>query len=431
MQALRIHRIGLALVAGASVVVLAATAGRTQTQTTESTPKSKADPKINDAFKKPDVKQYVKKFESEDRENYAMRHEIVAALKLVPGMAVADIGAGTGFFTRLFAEKVGPAGKVYAVDIAPRFLEHIAADAKTRRQGQVVTILGSQDSTNLPSESVDLVFLSDVYHHLEKPERTIASIRQALRPGGRLVVIDFDRVEGLPQGDRGGRVRLDPDPQLPPPERKLLPALREARDDAHDAGPTALAFVLFNHMTNRVPDLDECLGFGVAPGQPGFLQIVGATAPLLAPVDRPAAHDPAIRQRVEDRRRMGRRRRKVLLNDARGPRRFQRGDGRRRRLVRAGCFVVSQQQREPSLDTPNMRPASASLQGAKIAHGITPKCAPWWLASKRSIRFRLRILYKVFFGHYMASVHRFSKISRTYLLSYSEHPFFPGFLRMR
>jgi ubiquinone/menaquinone biosynthesis C-methylase UbiE len=196
MQGLRIHRIGLALVVGASVVVLAATGGRTQTQTTESTPKSRTDPKINDPFKKPDVKQYVKKFESEDRENYAMRHEIVAALNLVPGMAVADIGAGTGFFTRLFAEKVGPAGKVYAVDIAPQFLEHIAADAKKRRQGQVVTILGSQDSTNLPSESVDLVFLSDVYHHLEKPERTIASIRQALRPGGRLIVIDFDRVEG-------------------------------------------------------------------------------------------------------------------------------------------------------------------------------------------------------------------------------------------
>ena len=194
MQGLRIHRIGLALVVSVSVVVLAATGGwtRTQTQTTE----SKTDPKINDAFKKPDVKQYVKRFESEDRENYALRHEIVAALNLVPGMAVADIGAGTGLFTRLFAEKVGPTGKVYAVDIAPPFLQHIAADAKKRRQDQVVTILGSQDSTNLPRDSVDLVFMSDVYHHLESPDKTIESIRQALRPGGRLVVIDFDRVEG-------------------------------------------------------------------------------------------------------------------------------------------------------------------------------------------------------------------------------------------
>ncbi len=194
MRGMRIHRIGLALVAGASVVVLAATGGWTQTQSPSM--ESKIDPKINDSFKKPDVKQFVKRFESEDRENYAMRHEIVAALNLVPGMAVADIGAGTGLFTRLFAEKVGPSGKVYAVDIAPQFLEHIAADAKKHKQDQVVTILCSQDSTNLPRDSVNLVFMSDVYHHLEKPEKTLASIHQALRPGGRLVVIEFDRVEG-------------------------------------------------------------------------------------------------------------------------------------------------------------------------------------------------------------------------------------------
>jgi ubiquinone/menaquinone biosynthesis C-methylase UbiE len=194
MQSVRIHRIGLAWVVSASVVVLAATGGWTQTQT--QTTQSKTDSKINDPFKKPDVKQFVKKFESEDRENYALRHEIVAALNLVPGMAVADLGAGTGLFTRLFAEKVGPTGKVYAVDIASQFLEHIAADAKKRRQDQVITILGSQDSTNLPRDSVDLIFMSDVYHHLEKPEKTLASIHQALRPGGRLVVIEFDRVEG-------------------------------------------------------------------------------------------------------------------------------------------------------------------------------------------------------------------------------------------
>ena len=188
MKGLHIHRIATALVMGTSFVVLAANGGWSQTQ--------KTDPKINDSFKKPDVDQFVKKFESEDRENYAHRHEIVAALNLVPGMAVADIGAGTGLFTRLFAEKVGSTGKVYAVDIAPRFLEHIAADAKKHNQNQVVTILGSQDSTNLPVNSVDLVFLSDVYHHLEQPEKTLASIHSALRPGGRLVVIEFDRVEG-------------------------------------------------------------------------------------------------------------------------------------------------------------------------------------------------------------------------------------------
>ncbi len=120
----------------------------------------------------------------------------MSALGLKPGMSVADVGAGTGLFTRLFADKVGTTGRVYAVDIAPRFLAHIAAEAKKRGQSPIVTVLGSQASTNLPRESVDLVFLCDVYHHLENPEKTLASIRQALKPEGRLVVIDFDRVEG-------------------------------------------------------------------------------------------------------------------------------------------------------------------------------------------------------------------------------------------
>jgi ubiquinone/menaquinone biosynthesis C-methylase UbiE len=193
-----IRRISIALALGAGLAATAATVGRGQTQEAPSKPagKSKVDPKINDAFKKPDVKAYVERFETESRENYAHRHEIVAALGLRPGMSVADVGAGTGLFTRLVAEKVGPSGKVYAVDISKSFLDHIAADAKKRGQVQVVTVHCGQDSTNLPAESVDLVFLSDVYHHLEKPEKTLASIHKALRPGGRLVVIEFDRVEG-------------------------------------------------------------------------------------------------------------------------------------------------------------------------------------------------------------------------------------------
>ncbi len=186
---------------------------------------SKTDPKINDAFKKPDVKAYIKRFESEDREPYARRHEIVAALELKPGMVVADIGAGTGLFTRLMAEKVGPTGKVYAVDIAPEFLAHIAADAKKNGRKQVVTVRGNQETTNLPKDSLDLVFLSDVYHHLERPQQILASLRESLKPGGKLVLIEFDRVEGrsyrvrletracrpgrVHQGDRGGRVQAN------------------------------------------------------------------------------------------------------------------------------------------------------------------------------------------------------------------------------
>jgi ubiquinone/menaquinone biosynthesis C-methylase UbiE len=182
----------ISLAISATIIVLAATRGTTQT----APPPAQVDPKINEPFKKPDVKEFIKKFEGDDRETYMRRHEIVAVLGVVPGMAVADVGAGTGLFTRLLAEKVGPTGRVLAVDIAPRFLSHIAAEAKKRGQTQVRTVLGNQETTNLPRDSVDLVFLCDVYHHLEKPAKILASMRAALRPGGKLVVVEFDRVEG-------------------------------------------------------------------------------------------------------------------------------------------------------------------------------------------------------------------------------------------
>jgi ubiquinone/menaquinone biosynthesis C-methylase UbiE len=192
MEGQSFRRFAIVVAIGGCIFALAVTGGRTQT----TAPGSKIDPKINEPFKKPDLKAYIKKFESDEREIYTKRNEIVTALGLSRGMAVADVGAGTGLFTRLFADKVGKTGKVFAVDIAPRFLAHIAADAKRRGQPQVETIQGSQAATNLPAQSVDLVFLCDVYHHLEYPEKSLASIRQALKPGGMLVVIDFDRVEG-------------------------------------------------------------------------------------------------------------------------------------------------------------------------------------------------------------------------------------------
>jgi cyclopropane fatty-acyl-phospholipid synthase-like methyltransferase len=80
---------------------------------------------INKPFEDPDLKKYLGVFEGESREIYALRKEIVAACKVKPGMAVTDIGAGTGLFTRLLAREVGDTGRVYAVDIAERFIKHI------------------------------------------------------------------------------------------------------------------------------------------------------------------------------------------------------------------------------------------------------------------------------------------------------------------
>ncbi|MFQ5423059.1 MAG: class I SAM-dependent methyltransferase [Phycisphaerae bacterium] len=152
-------------------------------------------PGLNDRFKDPDlqVDEWVSRFEVESREIFRLRKEIAHAVGLRPRGAVADIGAGTGLFIQLFAEAVGPAGRVYAVDIAPRFLQHIKKQAEAAGLDQVVTVRCRDDSVDLPAESIDVAFICDTYHHFEYPRTYMRTIRRALRPGGQLILIDFDR----------------------------------------------------------------------------------------------------------------------------------------------------------------------------------------------------------------------------------------------
>jgi ubiquinone/menaquinone biosynthesis C-methylase UbiE len=153
-------------------------------------------PGINKPFEDPDVKDFVGKFEVESREVFTKRKEIVAACKLKPGMVIADVGAGTGLFTRLFAREVGEKGKVFAVDIAPKFIEHIKQTCDKAGIKNVQGVVCKQDTVELPENSVDLVFICDTYHHFEFPFKTMASIHRALRPGGQVVVVDFQRIPG-------------------------------------------------------------------------------------------------------------------------------------------------------------------------------------------------------------------------------------------
>jgi ubiquinone/menaquinone biosynthesis C-methylase UbiE len=154
-------------------------------------------PGINKPFENPDVKEFIGKLEVESREVFAKRHEIVAACKLKPGMAVGDIGAGTGLFTRLFAQAVGDQGKVYAVDISPKFIQYIEKTCREKGIKNVTGIVCKPDSVELAAQSIDLAFICDTYHHFEFPFKTIASIRRALRPGGRVVLVDFKRIPGV------------------------------------------------------------------------------------------------------------------------------------------------------------------------------------------------------------------------------------------
>jgi len=143
-----------------------------------------------------DDPQFVGRFERDGREVFDKRANVLEACKLKPGMAIADVGAGTGLFTRLFARKVGDGGRVYAVDISTKFVDHIEAKCRELNIQNVVSQVCKPDDVALPPNSVDLVFICDTYHHFEFPEKTLRSIHRALRPDGELILIDFHRVEG-------------------------------------------------------------------------------------------------------------------------------------------------------------------------------------------------------------------------------------------
>lgn len=166
-----------------------------------------ADPAINRPYLDPDFAQWVERFESPGREVYDRRDAILAASGIKPGMTVADIGAGTGLFTLLFARAVGPQGQVVAVDISRPFVENIQRRARSAGLTNVTTRVNSQTDTGLAPASVDLAFVCDTYHHFEQPRAMLASIQRALRVGGSLVVVDFQRIEGRSSAWVLGHVR--------------------------------------------------------------------------------------------------------------------------------------------------------------------------------------------------------------------------------
>ena len=168
-------------------------------------------PGINRNYENPDWAHWVAAFENQGREVYARRQAIVDATGVRPGMAVADIGAGTGLFTRLFATRVAPAGKVYAVDISATFIENILRTCREQGLGNVEGIVNTPRDVTLPDASIDLAFMTDTYHHFEYPASMLASLRRALRTGGELVIIDFRRDSGVSPPWIMGHVRAGKD----------------------------------------------------------------------------------------------------------------------------------------------------------------------------------------------------------------------------
>src|SRR4030095_11678571 len=114
---------------------------------------------------------------------------VLAALDLKPGMTVADVGAGSGYYSWRIAERVGAGGTVYAVDIQPEMVRLLQQQMTQRGAANVKAILGTATDPRLPAGTLDLALMVDVYHELEYPYEMLASITRALKPGGWLVFV--------------------------------------------------------------------------------------------------------------------------------------------------------------------------------------------------------------------------------------------------
>ncbi|MBI4442081.1 MAG: class I SAM-dependent methyltransferase [Acidobacteria bacterium] len=118
---------------------------------------------------------------------------VLACLQLKPGDVVADIGAGTGLFARPLARAVGPMGRVLAVDIDPELLRYIERRAREEKIPNIETILGAFDDPLLPRNRVDLAFIHDVLHHIERREAYLQTLSRLLKPRARIALIELNR----------------------------------------------------------------------------------------------------------------------------------------------------------------------------------------------------------------------------------------------
>ncbi len=140
---------------------------------------------------------------SAHRDDEQRPHDLIAAMNLKPGATVADVGTGIGYMLPYLSAAVGPQGKVFAEDIFPDFLDKARARAQEKGLTNVEFILGAETDPRLPPASLDAVLLLEVYHHFNYPAKMLAAIDSALKPGGRLYLVDFHTRPG------SNHIRLD------------------------------------------------------------------------------------------------------------------------------------------------------------------------------------------------------------------------------
>jgi ubiquinone/menaquinone biosynthesis C-methylase UbiE len=129
--------------------------------------------------------------ERPERENEEAPSKAIEALDLKPGMVVADIGAGSGYYASRMAKRVGPTGRVYATDIQAGMIALLERRIAAEGLANVTTVLGGVDDPKLPPKSIDLAIMVDVYHELQEPQIFLQRLKDTFKPGGRLVLVEF------------------------------------------------------------------------------------------------------------------------------------------------------------------------------------------------------------------------------------------------
>jgi arsenite methyltransferase len=132
-------------------------------------------------------------YEGFNRDEWQKPEEVIRALRIQPGQVIADLGSGSGYFTFRLAQAAAPGGKVYAVDVDESMNQYVAAQSGERGLTNVEVILAEPDDPSLPASGVDVIFSVNSYHLLENRTAYFANAAKYLRPGGRVVIIDFAR----------------------------------------------------------------------------------------------------------------------------------------------------------------------------------------------------------------------------------------------
>ncbi|OGV95471.1 MAG: hypothetical protein A3I04_03890 [Nitrospinae bacterium RIFCSPLOWO2_02_FULL_39_110] len=141
------------------------------------------------------INEYIQRMESPDRAEWQKPKKVVDYLAIRDGDVIADIGAGSGYFSVLLSKRVGDSGRIYAVDIENEMIEYIEKRAKKERLNNIKTILSKSDDPLLLESSIDLIFICDTYHHIEGRDNYLKILKKVLKKNGRLAIVDFHVVD--------------------------------------------------------------------------------------------------------------------------------------------------------------------------------------------------------------------------------------------